>query len=290
MFFHRLGLARLRIPTSQYLAKCDTFRFYFCTFIALFVEMRYNSQSSSFQREGSVLGSVLIVNNDRKFDSTLLKWLEQNYKIYFATDGWDALDIISEYHIDVPIVMSDDHHEAFIEEFFKELEATRSAAMPVILISANPNPPLQAKAHQKGWYLIKAPIEHQLFIDVINRTMIVADALNDKTLILEKNSHKYPYKVKNITRIQRSRDRCINVYSLNPATLVEEVKEFSFKSTLAQFPKQYNIEKYFKQAQQSWLVNASMVKEIRTVDMELVLFDGTVVPTSKKFIENFIKT
>lgn len=235
------------------------------------------------------MGSILIIKNDYEFDPELLKRLEQDYRIHFSKDAWDALDIISENYIDIFAIISNDHHEASIEDFFRELEATRSDATPIILISEKPSKDLQSKAHQKGWYLIGYPINHQHFISAIKRSTIIANALDDRIIILEKRGHKYPYKIRNISRIQRTKNRYIKVYSRNAITLVEEEEEFFYEHPLYEFPKHYDIEGQIKQAQQSWLVNVSEIKEIRITDTELVLHSGVVVPTSKNYIKNFIR-
>jgi len=115
----------------------------------------------------------------------------------------------------------------------------------------------------------------------------IANFLDDKAIKIRKNRHLYTYKVKDISRIYRTRDKYINIYSRNPVTLAEEVEEFYCEFSLPSFLKFHGIEKYMKQAQQSWLVNVSEVKIVNSTDMELVLWDGNIVPTSSKYIKNF---
>ena len=234
------------------------------------------------------MGSLLIIENNYKIDPKLQKLLEKVYRTYIVKDPWDGLNIIGEHHIDMFAVMSDDHRERFTEDFFRELEATRSDAISIILISETPTIAIQSKANEKGWYLIKYPIDHQQLINALKRAMIVANALNDRVIVFYKGGHRYPYQLKHITRIQRSRNRSVKVYSQNPDKPVEEVEEFFFKYPLSEFSKYYDVERYIKQAHQSWLVNTSAVREVRAPDLELVLSNGRVVPTSKNYIENFI--
>ena len=124
---------------------------------------------------------------------------------------------------------------------------------------------------------------------MLEGAMGIASVLNVKTIILKKNRHLYPLEVRNISRVQRSRNKHIFVYSRDPITGVEEKEEFFFEYPLHYFIKRHGLEKHIKQAQQSWLVHVSEVRKINIEDMELTLRNGVTVPTSKKYIDNFTK-
>jgi len=239
---------------------------------------------------GDTVGSILFVKNNYEIDSELLKQLEKDYRIYVAIDTWDGLDIISDHHIDTFIFMSDNHIEKSVQNFLKELYMERSQLTPIIFISEKPSEILQLKINKSSsWCFTPYPIHHKDFIEIIKSSMKMATFLNDRTIALKKSGHEYHYSVRNISRVQRSRDRYVKVYSRDSETDIEDVEEFFYDHPLHKFSKHHDIEKQIKQAHQSWLVNASKVKEIRVADTELVLTDGTVVPTSRKYINNFRK-
>jgi len=234
------------------------------------------------------LGSILIIQNSYEIDQDLLELLEKAYQVHTASDTWEGLNIIDEYHIDIFVIISNDHIEASTKDFLKELWKKRSKHTPVVFISEKPSENLQFSLYKNSsWYFAEYPINHEAFISIINHAMELVNILDDQSIMLKKNRYLYPYKVKNISRIERTRNRYIKIYSRNPITLVEEQKEFFYPDPLHEFSKRHGVEKQIKQAQQSWLVNVSDIKEIRTTDMELVLVGGAVVPTSSKFIDNF---
>jgi len=230
-----------------------------------------------------------MITHDYDIEPELLKTLADKYRSHVVKNAWDGLDAIAEAYFDVFVVFSNDHSEAHIEAFFNELEKMQALATPIILVSENPSEALQTKAHQNAWYLFSRPINLLYFMTAIDRSVHLANALDQRTIILEKGGHKYKYRIRDIQRVQKSRDRNVLVYSVDALTGKEIAREFFFKHALSRFPAYYGIEKQLKQAQQSWLVNAFRVTEIRTNDMELVLDDGTVVPTSKKYMRNFME-
>ena len=239
---------------------------------------------------GDTVGSILFVKNNYEIDSELLKRLEKDYKTYVAIDTWAGLDIISEQHIDTFIFMSDNHIEKSTQNFLKELYTERSQLTPIIFVSEKPDKALQSKINKSNsWYFTPYPIHHEDFIEIVKNSMVMATLLDDKSIILKKSGHEYHYNIRDISRIQRSKDKHIKVYSRNAETGIKNTEEFFYNYPLHKFSKHHNIEKQIKQAHQSWLVNASKVKEIRVADTELVLTDGTVVPTSRKYINNFRK-
>ena len=234
------------------------------------------------------MGSILIIHNDYDIDPALQKILKQEYTVHVAQDTWEGLDIIDENHIDIFVIMSNNHFETTIENFLKELRKIRSDVTPIIFISKKSTEALNLEILKNGgWYFIEYPIDNQAFLIMIKNAMKIANALDDRMILLKKKRHTYPYQVKNIIRIQRSRDRYIKVYSRNILTHIEETEEFFYDAPLSNFPIEHGIEKQLKQAYQSWLVNISEIKKINEPDMELEMINGTKVPLSRKYSENF---
>ena len=239
---------------------------------------------------GDIVGSILFIKNNYEIDPELLKQLEKDYKTYIVIDTWEGLDIISDHHIDTFIFMSDNHIEKSTHEFLDELHKERTKFTPIIFISKQPNDDLHKNLYENSsWNFISYPINHEKFIRMIKNSMAMADFLDDRIIVLEKSGHEYRYNIRNISRIQRSRDRHIKIYSRNSETGIEDAEEFFYDHPLHKFPKHHGIQKQIKQAYQSWLVNTSNVKEVRITDTELVLNNGVVVPTSRKYITNFRK-
>ena len=235
--------------------------------------------------------SILIIKDNEVIDPDFPVELETLYKVYFAQDAREGLDIINEYYIDLFVIMSGDHTKRSIKNFLKELYSKRSKFTPIIFIAEKPSKTLQSKLYTRsGWCFIKYPIERENFSIVIKNATEMASLFDDdKYIVLTKNMRreKHVYKVIDITRIQRSKPSYIKVYSRNALTSVEEEKEFFYRESLQKFLEDYDIGKRFKQAQQSWLVNISEVKKIRKADLTLILNNGVEVPTSKKYIANF---
>jgi len=235
------------------------------------------------------VGSILIIKNSYEIDPKLLELLEAEHQVYIESETWGGLDVIDEHHIDVFVVMSDDHVELSIWEFLKAAREGRSRFTPIIFISKQQNDVLQSEINKRGsWYFLLFPVNQEDFLTIVEDSMEMVGMLDEKTIILEKSGHAYPYKVKDISRVERTPKRRIKIYSQKPGTNEEEEEEFFFDEPLEEFIKIHGIGTQIKKAYQSFLVNASHVKEVRKVDKELVLRNGVVVPTSKKFIDNFV--
>ena len=240
--------------------------------------------------EGSVLGSILIIKNNYELQPEVLERLEKVYKVYVVEDTWGGLDTIDEHHIDIFAIMLDDYIEASTQDFLKELNKSRSRFTPVIFIAKVSNEQLKSVCYKRSSrYLTSHPIHHEELMLIIKDAMEIAVLLDDKSIVLEKVGHQCHYKVRDISRIERSRNRTIKVYSRNPDSQMDESEEFHFDAPLAEFPKQHGIEKYLEKPHQSWLVNKSHVRSVRTADMEIDLAHGIAVPANKAYIKKFKK-
>ena len=237
------------------------------------------------------MGSVLLIKNNYSVDEELLEQLREKYKIHLANDAWDGLNVIDENNIDVFVIFSGNHTEPSTKDFIKGLHQEGFDVVPIIFISEKQSEELLADMNKMGyWYFISYPVDYKDFKTVLKRAMNIAEAFDKKSIMLKKQRHLYTYKVRDISRIQRSsKNRHIIVYSRDPITGIEKKEEFFFEYPLHYFIKRHGLEKYIKQAQKGWLVHASEVVKIKTDDMELVLRCGTVIPTSKKYIDNFKK-
>lgn len=241
---------------------------------------------------GDILGSVLIIKNNYEIDLKLLKQLEKSDKIYMAVDAWEGLDIIDEHYIDIFVILSINPIEKSTWEFLSELYNSRSRITPIIFVAEQPSENLQSEINKNGnWYFIKYPLHHQDFISIIKNAMLIANVLDDKGFVLTKDGLPYAYQIKHISRIERNKHRYIKIYHRNPLSQIEETEEFPYKKSLDYFLEEYHLTKYIKQASQSWLVSVAEVKEIRTVNnkKELILTNGTVIPTSRIYLKNFQK-
>lgn len=237
------------------------------------------------------MGSILIIQNNYEIEEELQKKIKTVCNLYIAQDVWEGLDIIEEHYVDAFAIISEEHIEKATWEFLNELRKNRSKFTNIIFISATPSKELQVHLFKNNtWCFIPLPIVHDDFMSMVKNAIEMANFFDDKSIILRKNHHDYRYQVKNILKIERSKNRYIKIYTWDPlAPQTGKEEEFFYDAPLYEFIEEHGIEKQFKQAYQSWLVNEAKIVEIRRSDLELVLADGSVVPTSKKFINNFSK-
>jgi len=232
---------------------------------------------------------ILIIKNNHDLDVELQRQLEESYQIHLAKDAFEGQTIINKNYIDVSIIISDNHIEEDTWSFIKMLHVEQSELSPIIFISNEVSKELQAHlCVTYGWFFTSSPIEHEILMEIISKAMEIAQVINEKSIRLKKkkgHSFAYKYKLKDISRIERSRDRTIKIYASN--SFYGEELEFFYPFPLQEFLVEHGIEKEFKQAHQSWLVNVSHVRKIFLTDLKLILADGTVVPSSRKFIGQF---
>jgi len=233
---------------------------------------------------------ILFIRNNYEIDSKLLELLKKDYKVSIVGDADDAQVIIREKYIDVFVIASDNHIEENTWKFFKELHKNRSEMTPIIFISKQePNQILNSNLYVYNWYFMPCPIDHSLFSTLMERVMITARTLNDKSIVLMRNRIYHPFKVVDVSRINRSKPRHITLYSDNPQKGKEDEEEFFYRGPLSDFPKKYGVEMFFKQASQSWIVNVNYVKEINPTDMIITLKNGIEIPTSENYIHHFLE-
>jgi len=234
------------------------------------------------------MDSILIIEKNYKFDPQLQVKLEKENRLYFAKDIHDAIEIIEEHYIDIFVIMSETHIDLPTEKFLQTLYETRPIITPIIFIAENPDETLYSKVSQTGgWYLLKFPIDRHDFLNVVQNITEIANLIEVKNIQILKNGAVFPYSIKDIIRIERSRNKHINVFShgLKPGT--EEVNEFFYAPPLAQFISDHNLGRWVKKAHQSWLVKVSEIKEVRPTEMVLILKNGKVIPTSRRHINTF---
>lgn len=234
--------------------------------------------------------SILLITNNYEIDPELQALLEQNYKIFIAKNTSSGLAILAEEYIDVFIIMSDHYIEEGNQDFVMQLysELDRPKVTPIIFSSTELSEELNADILKYGWDFVPYPLHYDYLMLILKKAMIIANTISDQTIFLKKSAREYRYKVKNILRIERSRNRHVKVHSRNPLTQEMEVEEFYFEFPLGQFIKRHGIKRYLVQSQQSWIVNVTEIKIVDPVYMMLIMLDGTAVPTSLKFVGNFL--
>ena len=237
------------------------------------------------------MGSILIIKNNNEIEANIEKALEKDYKIYVVNELWDGLDILDANHIDVFVIIFDGYFDEKIWDFIKEVHTKYLETTPFIFVSEKPNEKLYETIAEYPWYHISYPINYERFLTVIKRAVRFADNLDDKMVILKKNSADYYYKAKFVTSVQRKRDKYVTVSSCEPQ-ISHEKQEYSFKYPLADFITRHQLTKYLTQVHQSWLVNKEQIIKVSKTDMDLELKCGTRVPIGPNFIEQFypIKT
>lgn len=235
-------------------------------------------------------GSILVIRNDYKIDSGFQTELEINYQLHIVENTQFALDVIDDHYIDIFIFMSDEHIEISTEAFLNNLlNANRSIITPVVFVSKNSNEELQKRINLScNWYFLLYPIDFEDLKFVLKQIENTLEFF-EKSITLEKDGFEYEYRVKDISRIERSGNRKITVFGMHTLDDLATELEFTYRSSLEKFLVEFGVDKKIKQAHQSWLVNVSKIREVRPTTMELVLDDGTIVPSSRKFIGQFYK-
>jgi len=237
------------------------------------------------------LGNILIIKNDYVMDPELLSSLKQTYQVDLVEDVADGIDTLSDdesYH-DIFVIMSKKHIDETTEEFLQKLAQARTMMTPVIFVSEEQNKALISGVSRKSsWYFSEYPIDHEVFMEIMEDAMILANMSEDKSIVFERNGLKYPVKQSHIFCIERNGARKIKIYVQDQRTLDIKIMEFSYRASLSKLIEEHGIGKWFKQAQQSWLVNMNWVRDIDKNKMVITLINGTVISTSKLFVDKLI--
>jgi len=237
------------------------------------------------------LRSILIIKEDGlKIDPKLLEQFEKEHKTYVACSLTMGDKIIDKYHIDMALIVAKYHIKSETKKFIKELHERYEETIPIIFVSEEVNAELSELLDDYVWWRsIRYPIDHQKIMSQIDKMMKFANSFDVKKFTLKKNYHSYTYSVKNVSHFYRPADKRVVICNLDPITLVKEEEDFFYKFRLDLFPVHHDIERYFKQANQSCFVNSAYVKIVKPGKMELVLRCGKIISTSKNYIHNFIK-
>lgn len=236
------------------------------------------------------MGRILMIQNNYSIEPELQKQLEEKYLVHTTLDSKEATNMIDETYFDIFIIMLDDHIDNSTWFFLDELRTIQDVHTPVVFMIQAPSDDLQSALYRNGsWSAIPQTINHQDFMVAISEQIRIAYKICDKIITLEKDGYRYPYRVRDISYIERSGDRKITVYGSHMVDPLETKVEFSYSPGLDKFLVDFGIEREIKQAHQSWLVNTSKVRKARTADMKLILDDGTIIPTSRKHISKFQK-
>ena len=237
--------------------------------------------------------SALIILNNYVIDPELLLILKKMWRVYVADNTWDGQTIMEKNHMDIFIIFSDDHINQVTWRLIKEIHKKRSRMTPIIFVAEKQSEDLISPlADYGGWYFEPYPLDHQKMLKKLDYAMEDADVLHTKAIRLKKRNEVYDFKIKHVIYVERIEAKRIRVCFYNPATLVEETEEFYDALGLSSFTKRHGIESYMKQTHQSWLVNTSFIRKLQTRGKsiyEIILLNGTNIPTGRKHIENFLK-
>jgi len=238
------------------------------------------------------LGSILIIEEDNlKFEPKLLEQLEKDHKTFVACNIPLGGKIIYKYHIDMAIMLSKYHIKKTTKDFItSELHKICGETIPIIFVSEEVNVELNELLDDYLWWRSYTfPFNYQKIISVTNQMMRFANSFGMKRITLKKKYNPHSFYIKDISHFYRPKEKHITVHSQDPETLAKKEEDFFCKLSLDFFPKHHDIEKYFKQANQSCLVNVLHIRIVKRGKMELVLRCGTIIPTSRIYIHNFIE-
>ena len=234
--------------------------------------------------------SVLFIKNNYYIDSKLQELLEEDYMVYIAENVHDALEIVSANYIAVFVILSSDYIQDGSLAFVQQLYEQRSTTTPIIFSTETLTDGLNYDCLTNGWYFLPFPIMYDFLLPILKKAMLIADAMDDQIIVVKKYKTEYEYRVADIILVQRIRNRYIRIYSRNAETNEIEINDFFFSLSLGQFITHFGIRKYLVQCNQSWIVNHTDIKIVDPTKMNLTLNNGTTVPSSSKYIRNFLKS
>lgn len=230
------------------------------------------------------MGSFLIVTNNRAIESESLKYLQNQHKASVAKNECEGRDRMDERYFGALIIATDEPLSDSVQKFVDYFQCGRKIQAPVIFISENASKELLCEIIQKYTFadLISYPIDFNEFMIAVIKSKNIVSVTQTKKVIIYKKGVKYEYDVGDIFSVYKSKRWNITIYNGDG-----EGEEFHYEFPISQFIEDYELEGYIKQSQQSWLVNVSKIKEVVRKKMILILDNGTVVPTSRKFIKGF---
>jgi len=232
--------------------------------------------------------NILLIKNNHNIDPKIQKLLAKDYTIYIVENVGDALKTVKEKYIDVFIILTTDFIQEGNLDFVQQVYEKQSNVTPFIFSAAALTEDLDVARFKYGWDFIPYPIEIEYFLPMLKKAMIIARTLNEQVIVLKKNAVQYRFNVSEIVRVNRIRNRYIRVYWRNPENNEIETEDFFFEFPLGQFITRLEVGKHLVQSHQSWIVNLAEVKIVDPIKMVLIMIDGTIVPTSQKFVRNFL--
>jgi len=232
-------------------------------------------------------GSILVVRNNHKLNLELQSQLEKDYRTHAVRNSEQASKLIDKNYFDVVIIMLNDDIDESTWFFLDELQEGQSVFTPVIFVVKQESENLQETLiRNRRWSTLPYSLDAERFMIAVVATMEMAqDVFVDKSFAMKRRGRRYLYRAQDVLRVRRSRGRSVELYLRE----TDKAEEFYFKYPLDEFAKRYGVEKFIKQASQSWLINIDEILFIDTVEWEIVLVDGTKIPTSKNYVGNFIE-
>jgi len=235
-----------------------------------------------------MIGSILIVKNNFEFDLELQNQLEARYFTCMAQDVEDAIDMIEDTSFDAIIIMLETDIDVSTWDLVDRVQRIYENCSAFIFMAKNASSSLQSTVYRgMNWNCIPFSINQEDFVNVCSKAINLAQRLYGKTIVLEQKRQRYEYNVNAISRIERSGDRKIKISGQHSRIDHSVELEFTFNGSLQKFIEEYGVGDKIKQAHKSWLVNMSYIKSVDPTGMLLYLDDGTVVMTSRKFIDEF---
>lgn len=235
------------------------------------------------------MGSVLIVTNNYSIDPELIeKMEEEKHTVHLVKDTCAASEIIDKRYFDGFIMITDDPLSEENKEFLDKLQKQHIKGTMIVFISKKRSLSLQDDIRNYiGGHLLAYPVNQEELIELMSWSMELASAIDTKKIILRKRWKLYPYRVKDIFAVERTEKRHIKIHYCDPdKPHIVKTEEFFYRFSLKSFIKKHGLEKHMRLVQNAWLVNLSKVKMVDPTAEWLVLINGMVVPTTKKFIED----
>ncbi len=206
---------------------------------------------------------ILIIEDDLILGRSLEKSLnsiEQEVKVFIAGNKSDAMKILYKNAIDVFIIdinLPDGNGISLAKKIRKIYRYH-----PIIIESAETNSTYQTKVYDEveAFAYLPKPFSMSKIIDKVEKALEIASNLSAKVLIIEQNSFKRYYKLRDIIFVETVKNKKrIDIFSYNQAEKCVQIEQF-YGYTLYKILELSDF-KLFR-CHKSYLVNPQMIYQI----------------------------
>ena len=216
------------------------------------------------------------------------------FRFHTVSNVSDAIDFLEESHVDVILtnasLTNDD--ETISDEFRQMTTRIKKVdrLVPILLLTNKNTTNLEALAYRlKLFSNVEYPLTEKQLTEHLNGAISWSSfSFERKTITLETKNNARIYFIHDIYTIERTGHRTIAIVTPDEKKKKVNSEEYYFRFALDTFPKEYHVERFFKKASQSVLVNPAHIIEVKKDTKELVFKNGYRVAVSANYIKDFL--